>query len=110
MFSIRCKYFLVTVRLHRGAKLTQQKHGQCSEPFYRETVLQSIKTDPTAGLEEKKGMMEMLRRFEEEAADGGSEELLRKLREEEGEEVDEDDGLAEKLAGVDLGTSSSPCH
>jgi hypothetical protein len=70
-----------------------QQHGQCSEGFYRETVLQSIKADPAAGVEEKKGMMDMLRRFEEEQGDLDA-------------ELDEEDDLAEKLAGVDLGTYS----
>jgi hypothetical protein len=48
-------------------------------------------------MEEKKGMMEMLRRFEDEQGDG--EGLMAELEEEE-EETDE---LAQKLAGVDLG-------
>lgn len=76
-----------------------QKHNQCSEPFYRTTVLDQIATDPKAGLEEKKNMMEMLRRFEESQAEGqdGIEQL-----DEEDEDEDEDE-LREKLEGVNLG-------
>ncbi|KAI9636945.1 uncharacterized protein MKK02DRAFT_34020 [Dioszegia hungarica] len=73
-----------------------EKHGQCSEGFYRETVVNSISADPGAGMEEKKGMMEMLRRFEEDQ-DGG-EGMLAEL-EDEGEEGNE---LAKKLAGVNI--------
>ena len=68
--------------------------------------MQSIKADPKAGMEEKKGMMEMLRRFEEEAAEGGGEDLLKQLEGEEGDEEGADD-LADKLSGVDLGKSRS---
>jgi hypothetical protein len=51
-------------------------------------------------MEEKKGMMEMLRRFEEDQ-DGG-EGILSEL-EDEGEEGNE---LAKKLAGVNIGKSA----
>lgn len=49
-------------------------------------------------------MMEMLRRFEDAAAEG--DEPLAELEDEEGEEEDEDDELAAALDGVDLGESS----
>ncbi|ORY28764.1 hypothetical protein BCR39DRAFT_533731, partial [Naematelia encephala] len=74
-----------------------QKHAQCSEPFYRTTVMEAISTDEQAGLEEKKAMLEMLRRFEEGAA--GDEEALRELEEDEEEE---DEQLRTLLAEIDL--------
>ncbi|WVQ81383.1 hypothetical protein IAT38_003507 [Cryptococcus sp. DSM 104549] len=77
-----------------------EAHAQCSEPFYKATVLDSISSDPKVGMTEKKNMMEMLRRFEEVEAEGGDglEELL-----EEGEgEEDVLDELLEKLEGMDI--------
>ncbi|GFZ47135.1 hypothetical protein JCM24511_04878 [Saitozyma sp. JCM 24511] len=76
-----------------------EKHSQCSEPFYRTTVMESIASDPKADQEEKRRMMEMLRRFEDAAAEG--DEALAELEEEE-EEEDEDDELAAALEGLDL--------
>ncbi|KAL7421017.1 Zinc finger HIT domain-containing protein 2 [Cryptotrichosporon argae] len=70
-----------------------QAHAQCSEPFYHETIKDSIAGD-RASAEEKRAMMEMLRRFEEGADDLGPDD-------------DDDDGdeaieLAAALDGVDL--------
>nr|XP_031861499.1 uncharacterized protein CI109_003103 [Kwoniella shandongensis]KAA5528571.1 hypothetical protein CI109_003103 [Kwoniella shandongensis] len=75
-----------------------EAHAQCSEPFYKTTVLDSIASDPKAGLDEKKGMMEMLRRFEEAQAEGG--DALAQLEEDDDE--DDDEELAEKLRDIDL--------
>ncbi|AFR96129.2 hypothetical protein C343_04246 [Cryptococcus neoformans C23] len=77
-----------------------ESHAQCSEPFYKTTVLDSISADPKAGLEEKRGMMEMLRRFEEAEAEGGNglEEL---------ESEDEEDDLITRLQGVDIDSLDS---
>lgn len=62
-----------------------------------------IKADPAAGIEEKKGMMEMLRRFEKEQ--DGERDLMAQL---EAEDVaSEEDELAGKLAGVDLGEQTN---
>ncbi|WVW79523.1 hypothetical protein I302_101492 [Kwoniella bestiolae CBS 10118] len=85
-----------------------ESHSQCSEPFYKSTVLSSIASDPKAGLEEKKSMVEMLRRFEETQAEGGegSEDFLKELEELEKEE-EEYDELLEKLNGVDLDSIDS---
>ncbi|OCF79062.1 hypothetical protein I204_01006 [Kwoniella mangroviensis CBS 8886] len=85
-----------------------ESHSQCSEPFYKSTVLSSIAADPKAGLEEKKSMVEMLKRFEESQAEGGegSEEFLKELEELEREE-EEYDELLEKLDGVDLDSIDS---
>lgn len=73
-----------------------QSHVQCSEPFYKSTVMESIAGDPKAGLDEKKQMLEMLKRFEEAQADG--EDLTSELN----EELEEDE-LEKALAGIDLG-------
>jgi hypothetical protein len=65
--------------------------------------MESIASDPKADQEEKRRMMEMLRRFEDAAAEG--DDALAELEEEEGDE-DEDDELAAALEGLDLGKSS----
>ncbi|WWD06906.1 hypothetical protein V865_005003 [Kwoniella europaea PYCC6329] len=85
-----------------------ESHSQCSEPFYKSTVLSTIASDPKAGLEEKKSMVEMLRRFEESQAEGGegSEDFLKELEELEKEE-EEYDELLQKLDGVDLDSIDS---
>ncbi|KIR99920.1 hypothetical protein L804_02556 [Cryptococcus deuterogattii 2001/935-1] len=77
-----------------------ESHAQCSEPFYKTTVLDSISADPKAGLEEKRAMMEMLRRFEEAEAKGGNglEEL---------ESEDEEDELINRLQEVDIDSLDS---
>ncbi|KAK8844066.1 hypothetical protein IAR55_006860 [Kwoniella newhampshirensis] len=80
-----------------------ESHAQCSEPFYKATVLDSIASDPKAGFDEKKGMMEMLRRFEQAQAEGG--DALAELEEDdedEEEKEDPDDELAEKLGDINI--------
>ena len=79
-----------------------QRHRQCSEPFYRTTVLDQIASDPKAGIDEKKKMMEMLRRFEHAQAEG--DEAFADL---DGSEEEEEIELLEKLDGVDLGRCRS---
>ena len=72
-------------------KLTRpQKHGGCSEPFFRQTLLDDINSTPGRTTAEKKAMMEILRRVEdgEDAADGGDAEA---------------EALAAKLDDIDLG-------
>ncbi|CAK9782884.1 hypothetical protein CC85DRAFT_240382 [Cutaneotrichosporon oleaginosum] len=78
-------------------------HAQCSEPFYRDTVKAAIAEDPGAQAEERRAMLDMLRRFEESAAEG--EDVLASL---EVEDEDEDD-LVAALEGVDLGELSVRC-
>jgi len=79
----------------------RQGHSQCSEPFYRTTVLDQIAADPKAGMEEKRNMMEILRRLEERQVEG--DEAFAGL-----EEEDEEDELRAKLEGWDLGGCT--CH
>ncbi|WWC72945.1 uncharacterized protein I206_106909 [Kwoniella pini CBS 10737] len=79
-----------------------EAHTQCSEPFYKSTVLSSIATDPKVGMDEKKNMIDLLKRFEEAQAEGeNSEDFLKQLEELEKEEEDQDE-LLEKLQGIDL--------
>lgn len=62
--------------------------------------MDQIATDPKAGMEEKKNMMEMLRRFEEAQVEGDD-----RFAELEGgdEEEDEENELRAKLEGIDIG-------
>ncbi len=59
--------------------------------------MSEIASDPRAQAEEKRAMMDMLRRFEEGAAEG--EDALAALESDE----EEEDELAKALNGVDLG-------
>lgn len=68
-------------------------------------MLDSISADPKAGLEEKKAMMGMLRRFEDEQAEGGDGLGLGLA---DLEESDEEDELRGQLEGVDLGEFRIP--
>ncbi|ODN80965.1 hypothetical protein L202_03077 [Cryptococcus amylolentus CBS 6039] len=79
-----------------------ETHDQCSEPFYKTTVLDSISADPKVGLEEKKQMMDMLRRFEETEAEGGN-----GLEEVGSEAEDEDEELIKLFEGVDIESMGS---
>jgi hypothetical protein len=80
-----------------------QTHAQCSEGFYKETVRESIESDPKASLEERKAMVEMLKRFEEGQVDGQS--RIEGLDDDEDE--DAEDELLRALEGVDIG--EQPC-
>jgi hypothetical protein len=77
-----------------------QGHNQCSEGFYRDQIQSDIKTAPSATAQERLKMMELLKRFEESSAeeadldDGG----------------DGEDGLAQRLKGIDLGISTGWSH
>ncbi|KAL1684126.1 hypothetical protein EV122DRAFT_285873 [Schizophyllum commune] len=74
-------------------------HNQCSEGFYKKQVESDIHGQPSASAEERRRMMEVLKRFEEEAASGGLDDGL---DEEDGSEGEEGAELAERLQGVDL--------
>jgi hypothetical protein len=62
--------------------------------------MDQIASDPQAGMDEKKAMMEMLRRFEGQTGEGGSIENLGL----EDEDEDEDE-LERRLRDIDLGKS-----
>ncbi|KZP01802.1 hypothetical protein CALVIDRAFT_559595 [Calocera viscosa TUFC12733] len=77
-----------------------EAHAQCTEPFYRQALEDEIKSGPSRTAEEKRAMLEMLKRFEEQSAEldeGGDSDA----EEEEGA----GDELANKLAGLDLDTA-----
>jgi hypothetical protein len=61
--------------------------------------MDQIATDPQAGLDEKKSMIEMLRRFEQQTGDEDGD--LNTLDQDEEEE--EEDELERRLRDVDLG-------
>jgi len=65
-------------------------------------VLDQIAADPKADFDEKKRMLDMLRRFEDSQAEG--ENSLRALE----EDVDSEDELERALAGVDIGVCFRP--
>ncbi|KAL1702021.1 hypothetical protein EV121DRAFT_210929 [Schizophyllum commune] len=77
-----------------------ESHNQCSEGFYKKQVESDIHGQPSASVEERRRMMEVLRRFEEEAASGGLDEGLGSDEDEDGSEAG--DELAARLEGVDL--------
>jgi hypothetical protein len=60
--------------------------------------MDQIASDPQAGMDDKKAMMEMLRRFEGQAGEGGPEESLGLDNED-----DEEDELERRLRDIDLG-------
>jgi hypothetical protein len=67
--------------------------------------MDQIAADPKAGLDEKKGMIEMLRRFEQQA--GGEGGQLRDPSDlDPDEEEEEEDELERRLRDIDLGMSA----
>jgi hypothetical protein len=63
--------------------------------------MDQIASDPQAGMDDKKAMMEMLRRFEGQAGEGGPEEGVGSA-----DEDDEEDELERRLRDIDLGMFS----
>lgn len=91
-----------------AGSLEAQDHAQCSEPFYKSTILEDIRGDPAVGAEERKGMLEVLRRFEDPESTGGlgGDGLAWGPGPGAGETVTDEDGtdeLARALEGVDIG-------
>ena len=77
-----------------------QKHGDCSESFYRKEVEIDVTTAPSASTEEKRRMMELLKRFEEDSLDDSP-----LLDDSDNEDDDGVDGLQRRMQNVDLGAS-----
>ncbi|KAI0832073.1 hypothetical protein BC628DRAFT_1453207 [Trametes gibbosa] len=77
-----------------------EKHGDCSETFYRKEVELDVKTAPSASVEEKRRMMDLLRRFEEDALDDSP-----LLADADNDESDTE-GLSARLENVDLDSAS----
>jgi hypothetical protein len=74
-----------------------ESHADCSEAFYRKSLLQDVDSR-ASGDAEKREMLEMLKRLEDEDPAGSDDD-------------DDFDGLADKLDGVDLGPDSfPPCY
>ncbi|CAE6477087.1 unnamed protein product [Rhizoctonia solani] len=65
-----------------------EAHSTCIETFYKSALAEEIRSEPTRSMEEKRQMLELLKRFEEEAPDD--------------EESDDESGLASRLEGIDL--------
>lgn len=87
-----------------GYRTDSQAHVQCSETFYKSTVMDQIASDPQAGLDDKKAMLEMLRRFEDQAGTDGQDRSLGLDDEEE-----EEDELERRLRDVDIGMFARSC-
>ncbi|KAG8714773.1 hypothetical protein FRC11_007184 [Ceratobasidium sp. 423] len=64
-------------------------HSTCTEAFYKSALAEEIQSEPTRSIEEKRQMLELLKRFEQESLEGG-------------EESDDEDELASRLEGIDL--------
>ncbi|XP_060079858.1 zinc finger HIT domain-containing protein 2-like [Ylistrum balloti] len=77
----RCNVRYCSVECYKG-----EKHMDCSESFYKDCFIEGLK-DQSSGLEEKRKIMEMISRVEEET---------------EGLESDDEPDLAERLEGLDL--------
>ncbi|KAI0275368.1 hypothetical protein BC834DRAFT_921395 [Gloeopeniophorella convolvens] len=75
-----------------------EAHSQCSEPFYRDQLASDIGSEPSASVTERKAMMDLLKRFEEDNLDDP-------FSNPEDGDVDEDD-LERRLAGMDLDSTS----
>ena len=82
----RCNVKYCSVECYRG-----RKHVQCSETFYKKCVMDSLQGD-TIDNQERRKMMEILKRFEEEEAQVASEEEEDRLGE----------NLEERLEGLNL--------
>ncbi|KAF8262240.1 hypothetical protein EI94DRAFT_1688271 [Lactarius quietus] len=80
-----------------------ETHSQCSEPFYRNQLASDIHTEPSTSAAERKGMLELLKRFEQDSLDDPF------AHPEENSDDDEGpvDNLEQRLAGIDLGSASA---
>ncbi|QRV73996.1 Zinc finger HIT domain-containing protein [Ceratobasidium sp. AG-Ba] len=66
-----------------------EAHSQCTEVFYKTSLAEQIQGEPARSDEEKKRMLELLKRFEESTNNS-----------DEGEEIDD---VASRLEGINLG-------
>ena len=82
----RCNVKYCSLECYRS-----RKHSQCSESFYKQCVMETLQGD-TVDDHEKRRMMEMLKRFEQEEKEQNFGE--------EGPELGEN--LEERLEGLDL--------
>ena len=75
-----------------------QSHNNCSEAFYKQELEHEIRLQPNKTSQERKQMMELLKRFEESALEDDLGSL------DEGEDEDGTDELSKRWEGVNLGT------
>ncbi|KAH8997186.1 hypothetical protein EDB86DRAFT_2916142 [Lactarius hatsudake] len=75
-------------------------HSQCSEPFYRDQLASDIHTEPSTSATERKAMLELLKRFEQDSPDDP-------FSHPEESDDDEEDDLERRLAGIDLESASA---
>lgn len=80
----------------RLSYISTKSHAECSEAFYRKEVENDIHTTPSKTTEERQKMMELLKRFEEDAANDEAALL------DEDADNDEDD-LTSQFQSMDLG-------
>ncbi|GAA6062065.1 hypothetical protein JCM10212_003563 [Sporobolomyces blumeae] len=79
------------------------EHESCSERFDRQSLVDEIKSAQGKSAEEKRAMMDMLKRFEDEARDDDENEEDGEGEERGGEGADlERDQLEKRLEGIDL--------
>ncbi|RDX50264.1 hypothetical protein OH76DRAFT_1555794 [Lentinus brumalis] len=78
-----------------------EKHAECSESFSKKEIELEVKSAPSASNEEKRRMMDLLKRFEEDALDDSS-----LLGDSDNEDDDEGDDLQRRLQNVDLDSAS----
>ncbi|XP_006461790.1 hypothetical protein AGABI2DRAFT_118644 [Agaricus bisporus var. bisporus H97] len=81
-------------------------HSQCSETFYKNQLESDIATNPSRTNSERSQMLDLLKRFEEEAAvdeDALKQEAFGDSDDENGEE----NSLIKRFAGLDIKTLSS---
>ncbi|KIJ59233.1 hypothetical protein HYDPIDRAFT_101098 [Hydnomerulius pinastri MD-312] len=79
-----------------------EAHSQCSETFYRKEIETGIKTESSKTAEERVKMLELLKRMEERNAEEDEAMLMGS-----DEEDEEGDGLARRLAGMDISSASA---
>ncbi|KAF8605897.1 hypothetical protein BDV93DRAFT_521242 [Ceratobasidium sp. AG-I] len=68
-----------------------EEHSNCTETFYKASLTEQIETEPARTVDEKRQMLELLKRFEEESIENSDDE----------DEEDMND-LVSRIQGVDL--------
>ncbi|EKM50170.1 uncharacterized protein PHACADRAFT_32993 [Phanerochaete carnosa HHB-10118-sp] len=93
----KCNLLYCSLQCFRSPTKT---HADCSEAFYRKEVETDIHTTPSKTAEERQKMMELLKRFEEDALNDDQAPLG------DSDSDEEDDDLASKLESMDLENAS----
>ncbi|KAF7794427.1 hypothetical protein EIP86_005561 [Pleurotus ostreatoroseus] len=78
-----------------------EAHTECSESFYRKELENDIHSAPSKSTEERRQMLELLKRFEEE-----NDTEMGELAEGDSDDSDEEDSLVHRLEHVDLHEAS----